>query len=284
MGIYMLEEQHEKLYRELQDICEMNKEKMIGQMVNFIRYRFKKTRQKAAVIGASGGVDSSLTAKLAVLALGPKNVLLVKLPYDGLTSKESSDYVDLLAKACGIPERNVSEVSIKSSTDCSLEELRNKGFDLASVDMGNMMARERMKMLFAIARIKGGMVLDTCNFTEIMLGYLTKFGDGASDLNAVWSLYKTWVWILASYMGVPEQIVRRVPIAELCAGQTDESDLGISYPVADTILWMRYARKISKRKLVCEYKFPKKVIEIVEKRVKISKHKSSPTPVCWIKL
>lgn len=285
MEIYTLEKQHEDLYQEFQQVCIRNKEKMITQMVNFIRDRYRDSGLKFAVVGASGGVDSSLTAMLATLALGPENVLLVKLPYMGLTSCESSQYVDFLAGACAISRDNVFEIAIDRATNESLAQLRNAGFELTSLDVGNAMARERMKMLFAIARVRGGMVLDTCNFTEILLGYLTKFGDGASDLNPVGSLFKTWVWILADYTGIPDEIVRRVPTAELSADQTDEGDLGIAYPATDIILWLRYGQKIPclKEQLTGKYNFPPKIVEIIERKVIRNRHKSSPTPVCDIK-
>lgn len=282
MGIYMLEKQHERLLRQLKHRCEMRRDEMIGQIVEFIRERFRKSGQKIAVIGASGGVDSSLTAWLAVMALGAENVLLVKLPYEGLTSDESSAYVDLLAKALGMPKRNVVEVSIKKSTDASIEELKDQGFILESVDEGNMMARQRMNKLFAIARLRRGMVLDTCNFTEILLGYLTKFGDGASDLNPIGTLYKTWVLMLAEYLGVPNVIVMRKPTAELRVGQTDEDDLEMRYAVADVILWLHFGLKVPFAQIVTDYGFPAPVVEMLEERIEKNEHKRVPTPLCVI--
>lgn len=279
-----MEKQHEKLYQELQQICVRNKEKILTQMVNFIRSRYQNSGLNTAIVGTSGGVDSSLTVALAALALGPERVLLVKLPYEGLTSSESSRYVDLLASVLGIPGKNVFEIAINKATDASLTQLRDTGFDLTDLDIGNAMARERMKMLFGIARVRGGMVLDTCNLTEILLGYLTKFGDGASDLNPVGNIFKTWVWILAEHVGVPDEIVQRIPTAELSAGQTDEGDLGISYQAADMILWLRYGQKVPclKEQLTEKYNFPSQIIESVERKVIRNRHKSSPTPVCEI--
>lgn len=286
MEIYTLEKKHEGLYEEFRRICIINKQNMTAQMVCFIRNRYKDSGLKTAIVGASGGVDSSLTAMLATLALGPENVLLVKLPYRGLTSDESSQYVDLLARACAITRDNVFEIPINVATDASIVQLRDAGFDLTPLEVGNAMARERMKMLFAIAKIRSGMVLDTCNLTEILLGYLTKFGDGASDLNPVGNLFKTWVWILADYVGVPDEIVKRTPTAELSAGQSDEGDLGLSYQVADMILWLRYGKKIPclEEQLTGKYGFPPQIVDVIERRVRTNRHKSSPTPVCEIKI
>lgn len=286
MEIYTLEKQHEELYEEFRQICIINREKIITRMVSFIRNIYEDSGLNTAIVGASGGVDSSLTATLATMALGPENILLVKLPYEGLTSGESSQYVDLLARACAIPGRNIFEIAINKAVDASLVQLRNAGFELADLDIGNAMARERMKMLFAIARVRRGMVLDTCNLTEILLGYLTKFGDGASDLNPVGNIFKTWVWILADYAGVPDKIVQRIPTAELSADQTDESDLGVAYPAADLILWLRYGKKIPclKEDLTGRYSFPLRIVDTLERKVRMNRHKSSPTPVCEIKL
>lgn len=288
MEIYTLEKQHEALYQEFQQICIRNRTKMIGQMVGFIQNIYQDSGLNIAVVGASGGVDSSLTATLATLALGPENVLLVKLPYLGLTNVVSSQYVDLLARTLEIPRKNIFEIVINKATDASLAQLRDAGFILTDLDIGNAMARERMKMLFGIARVRGGMVLDTCNLTEILLGYLTKFGDGASDLNPIGSLFKTWVWILAEYAGVPNEIVRRIPTAELSSGQTDEGDLGISYQASDMILWLCYGCGLhlpqKKEELTGKYNFPPQIIENVIQKVRRNRHKSSPTPVCKIKL
>jgi NAD+ synthetase len=181
-----------------------------------------------AVIGISGGVDSAVTAALAVRALGRENVIGVRLPYR-TSSAASLDHAQLVIDALGIESRTVD---ITAAVDGYLahEPEADGG------RRGNVMARTRMIALFDLSARYRALPLGTGNKTERLFGYFTWHADDSPPVNPIGDLYKTQVWELARHLGVPEVIITKPPTADLIVGQTDEGDLGISYARADEIL------------------------------------------------
>ena len=277
--IYGLSAKQMPFYEQFKDIATRNPDLILDQVMGFFEALYKGTETKRAVIGLSGGIDSALTTFFAVKYFGPENVFVVKMPYGKISSSESIAYANLLIEQLNIPDENVFEIGIEKAVDETIESLKKAGVKLDAVDRGNVMARERMKILYAIARVFGGRVLDTCNITEVLIGYFTIGGDGQSDLNPMGGLYKTWVWELSRIFGLPQKIIDIAPSAGLEAGQTDEKDLGISYPALDLLLYLKYAKKVTDLFLENKYFFSKEVIEMVAKRVRASRYKSAPTPV-----
>lgn len=181
------------------------------------------------VVGLSGGVDSAVTAYLAAEALGRENVRAVMMPYAS-SSRESLLDAKRVVEALGIPSETVD---ITPMVDPALKALGAGD----RVRAGNIMARQRMIILYDISARDRALVLGTSNKTEFLLGYGTLFGDMASAINPLGDLYKTQVWQLAAALGVPEQIVGKKPTADLWSGQTDEGELGFSYRDADRLLF-----------------------------------------------
>jgi NAD+ synthetase len=181
-----------------------------------------------AVVGLSGGVDSAVTAFLCARALGPENVYAFRLPY-ATSSPASLADAQLVANALGIACRTID---ITPAVDGYLQ------FE-PSADArrrGNVMARTRMTVLFDQSAALGGLPIGTGNKTERLLGYFTWHADDTPPLNPLGDLFKTQVWALARYLGVPQVLIDKAPSADLEAGQTDEADLGITYARADAIL------------------------------------------------
>jgi len=195
----------------------------------FIRESVAATGASKAVVGLSGGIDSAVVAKLCVDALGPERVVCIFMPSSG-TPKEDYGITEDLAGSWGV-EYRAMDISQAVS---DLDELL--GGDLSPMDKGNLSARCRMTVLFSVARQLGGVVMGTSNRSEYMMGYFTKYGDGASDIAPLVCLYKTQVWQLARIIGVPDEIISRPPSAGLWDGQTDESDMGITYAELDPVL------------------------------------------------
>ncbi len=204
----------------------------------FIANEVRKVGLERVVVGVSGGVDSALSCMLAVRALGPGNVLAIKMPYR-TSSPESRRHADLLIERAGVESL---EVEITPQIDAYFARFP----DADRVRRGNKMARERMTILYDHSARWRALVLGTSNKTELLLGYGTLHGDMASAVNPLGDLYKTQVWALAEYVGVPEEIVRKEPTADLWAGQTDEAELGFSYREVDELLYcmvdLRYSR------------------------------------------
>ncbi len=184
------------------------------------------------IVGLSGGVDSSVTATLAVRALGAENVVGVRMPYR-TSSEESLTHAEELATRLGI---ELLTVDITGAVDAYLAAADP---DADPTRRGNVMARVRMITLFDLSAKYGALPLGTGNKTERLMGYFTWHGDDAPPVNPLGDLFKTQVIKLARHLGIPEAIVDKPATADLVLGQTDEGDLGISYDRSDRILhWL----------------------------------------------
>ncbi len=200
-------------------------------LVHFIRDEMARRGFDCALVGVSGGVDSAVTAYLAAKALGPANVIGVRMPYRS-SSKESLDHAQLVIDALGIRSQTV-DISAAVDGYLSNEPQADHG------RRGNVMARMRMITLFDLAAKHRGIPLGTGNKTERLFGYFTWHADDSPPINPLGDLFKTQVWVLARHLTVPDVIISKPPTADLIVGQTDEGDFGISYDKADTILnWL----------------------------------------------
>lgn len=198
-------------------------------LVNFLRDELVRRRGiEKAVIGVSGGVDSAVVAFLCARALGPRNVLGVRMPYS-TSSSQSAKHGKLVIEKTGITDRLVD---ISSAVDGYLKEETH----VSGQRRGNIMARMRMIVLFDQSAKIGGLPIGTGNKSERMFGYFTWHGDDSPPINPIGDLFKTQVWALARHLGVPKEIVDKPATADLIRGQTDEDDLGITYERADRIL------------------------------------------------
>jgi NAD+ synthase (glutamine-hydrolysing) len=199
-------------------------------LVAFLRDEVVERRKfTKGIVGLSGGVDSALTAFLAVQALGKENVIGVRMPYR-TSSPESLAHAQLVIDKLGIP---CETIDISAAVDGYLAQAPDAG----PARKGNVMARERMIALFDLSERHKALPLGTGNKSERLLGYFTWHADDTPPVNPLGDLFKTQVWALARHVGVPEAIVSKPATADLVAGQTDEGDFGISYPKADRILY-----------------------------------------------
>ncbi len=202
----------------------MNYEEEIKRIENFIRERVGNLN--GGVIGLSGGIDSSVIAFISVKALGKDKVYGLILPYGDQDTNDG----ELVAKELGI---NYEIININPMVE-AFEQ--NASFFGKTLPKGNLMARIRMCLLYGAANEKNMLVLGTTNKSEMEIGYFTKYGDGAVDIEPIVHLYKTQVWKLAEKLGIPKQIIEKKPSAGLWDGQTDEDELGFSYPTLDKVL------------------------------------------------
>ncbi len=230
----------------------------------FIANEVHKVGMQRVVVGLSGGVDSSLSAFLAVEALGPKNVLGLKMPYK-TSSRESLEHADLVIAATGMESLTVE---ITPQIDAYFARFP----DADHVRRGNKMARERMTILYDHSARWQALVLGTSNKTELLLGYGTLYGDMASALNPLGDLYKTQVWALAEEVGVPRPIIEKKPSADLWVGQTDEAELGFSYREVDGLLYLMVDLRYSREELIAEG-FSESFIDQVYRRIMNSQYK-----------
>jgi len=200
-------------------------------LVSFLREELKLRGFKRGVLGLSGGVDSAVTAYLAARALGPENVVGIRMPYR-TSNPDSLNHAQLVIDSLGIQSRTID---ISNAVD---GYLANEP-DASPGRRGNVMARTRMIVLFDQSEREKALPLGTGNKTERLLGYFTWHADDSPPINPLGDLFKSQVWELARHLGVPEAIVSKPASADLIEGQTDEGDFGISYARADQILnWL----------------------------------------------
>lgn len=236
----------------------------VKSATEFIRRKVESSGARGVVVGVSGGVDSSVTATLCVKAIGSNRVLLLFMP-DEITTEEDRRCVSLLSQWLGV---EVREVPITTTVYAFFDLLGRAD----RVTEGNLRARVRMVVLYWFANRERRLVVGTSNRSEWLTGYFTKYGDGASDLAPLLTLYKTQVWQLARWLGIPEFIVNRTPSARLWSGQEDERELGIRYTILDSVL-VRWERGYDPKAIASEIEAPLHVVDRIVKLVQSSSHK-----------
>jgi NAD+ synthase len=236
-------------------------------LVEFIRDETHNAGFRKGIVGLSGGIDSTVVAYLAVKALGRENVLGILMPYK-TSSAQSREDAELVAREIGI---RTELVEITPMVDGYLA--RANGVD--NVRAGNVMARQRMIVLYDLSSRERALVIGTSNKTEIFLGYGTLFGDLACAINPLGDLYKTQVWQLAAALGVPQYLIDKQPSADLWEGQTDEGEFGFTYKRADHLLYFMIDERRSMSELK-EMGFEPQLIERVKMMVMKNQFKRRP--------
>lgn len=207
----------------------MNEALVADWLTDFIRDELVRRRGfSRCVVGVSGGVDSALVAFLCARAIGPENVYGVRMPYR-TSSQDSLDHGQMVIDALGI---HADTIDISDAVDGYLQHEP----DADGRRRGNVMARQRMIVLFDQSEKRRALPVGTGNKTERLFGYFTWHADDSPPINPLGDLFKTQVWRLSRYLGVPEVIVGKPASADLVVGQTDELDFGITYARADRIL------------------------------------------------
>ena len=239
-------------------------------LTGFIKSEVTRVGFSRAVVGLSGGIDSALACYLAAEALGPENVLAVRMPYKS-SSPDSLAHAGLVIEALQIPSLTVE---ITGMVDPLFEQFPEAN----ALRRGNAMARARMIVLFDQSAAFNGLVIGTGNKTELLLGYSTWYGDSASALNPVGDLYKAQVRQLSRAVGVPSPIIDKPPSADLWEGQTDEAELGFTYEDADKLLYLLVDQRYRPEDCI-ETGFSQKFVETVVRRIQRNHFKRVMPPI-----
>ncbi|HLD33778.1 MAG TPA: NAD+ synthase [Candidatus Nanoarchaeia archaeon] len=235
--------------------------KHVEGIVRFIKKQIEGA--EGAVVGLSGGIDSSVVAALCVRALGKDKVVGIGMPARGITLRKDVDDARSLAEQLGIRFYVYPVDGVVNELQVLHTDLYNH-----SLAAANSKARARMMILYAYANIHDYRVAGTGNKSELGVGYFTKHGDGAADFLPIGNLYKYQVVELAKYLKIPESIIKKTPSAGLWRGQTDETELGMTYDELDRILQ-------GKTKGIAPDK-----IRRVKEYVENSEHKRMMPPIC----
>lgn len=233
-------------------------------LVLFLRDAVGKVGFQRAVVGLSGGIDSALSCFLAAEALGPDNVLAIRMPYKSSSPGSLSD-AQAVIDALGVRSDTVEITPV-------VDPLFERFPDITPMRKGNVMARTRMVVLYDQSVAFNGLVIGTSNKTETLLGYTTIYGDNAAAVQPITDLYKSQVRQLSRALGVPQSVIDKAPSADLWAGQTDEDELGYTYDTADQLLYLLVDRRYTVDEVVAEG-FDRAVVERIWRQVRLNHYK-----------
>ena len=239
-------------------------------LTGFIHSEITRAGFSRAVINLSGGIDSAVSYALAVQALGPQNVLAIRLPYRS-SSPDSLDHAQILVDQFNTP---VVTIPITEMVDPLIS--REPG--MSPMRKGNIMARVRMIVAYDQSEAFKGLVVGTGNKTEILLGYTTLFGDSACAINPIGDLYKTQIRQLAHALSIPEAIIAKPPSADLWIGQTDEDELGFTYEEVDKLLYLLVDQRYRPPECV-EAGFDATFVQSVVERIRRNQFKRVLPPI-----
>ncbi|MGA2967899.1 MAG: NAD+ synthase [Candidatus Levyibacteriota bacterium] len=241
-------------------LAKINPEFENKKIVQFIKNTLVKQKIEKTVIGISGGIDSATSLYLLNNSVPLKNIIVVTLPY----FDNQLEDIDELINSINLPKENLQIIQIKPIVDEIVKALDIRYSDI--VRTGNVMARVRMIALYDLAKKNNALVCGTENRSEHLLGYFTRFGDEASDIEPIRHLYKTQVYELAKYLGVPQKIVDKKPSANLWGEQTDEGEFGFTYQEADAVLYLYFDKKFSVEEIEKQgFENSKRIIEFAKK-------------------
>jgi NAD+ synthase len=244
-----------------------------NHITDFITSQVDAAGVDSAVMGLSGGIDSTLVSHLAVKALGEDNVYGLVMPSEVNRDQNMSDAERVASELLGI-EYDVVEIA--PIVDAFLD-----GFPAAEGDqlaVGNLRVRCRAVLNYIAANHRDALVLGTGNKSEALVGYFTKYGDGAVDCHPIANLYKGQVRQLAKHVGVPDDLAEKTASAEMWLDQTDEEEMGLNYPTLDSILALHVEGGVSKSATAAEVGVDEATIERVTSLYEGSKHKRAAPP------
>ncbi len=239
-------------------------------LTGFIKSEINRVGFTRAVVGLSGGINSALSCVLAAEALGPENVLAVRMPYKS-SSPESLEHAQMVIEQFKVQSETVEITGM-------VDALISRDPEMSKTRKGNIMARARMIVLYDQSEVFKGLVVGTGNKTEILLGYTTLWGDSASALNPIGDLYKAQIRQLSRALGIPSAIVDKPPSADLWAGQTDENELGFTYEDVDKLLYLLVDHRYSPEECI-EVGFDPTFVETVVTRIRRNQFKRMLPPI-----
>lgn len=232
----------------------------------FIKTRVSEAGAEGVVIGVSGGIDSTVVVTIAVRALGPQKVHALYLP-SNTTPSDDFDDVKTLCSNLGI---ELMVIDIQKVIDAFSESISQS--EQPTLEWMNLKPRIRQSCWYYYANKLNYLVCGTGNKSELMIGYYTKFGDGAVDILPIGDVYKTQVYQLGEYLSIPEKILKKIPSAGLLEGQTDEDEIGISYSQLDCIL-LGLERFQTDREVADRLGIPLSLVKRVKSMIYQSEHK-----------
>lgn len=251
----------------MSEIPKIDLEKTKSDIVEFIKSKVSEANSDGIAIGLSGGIDSTLVAYLACEAVGPDSVFGIVMP-SSTTPTEDKIHGIQIAQHLGIDYKEIAIDSILN------EFLSVTQLDNDNLAIGNLKARIRMSTLYYYANFKNYLVIGTGNKSEILIGYFTKHGDGACDMEPIGDLYKSEVFKLSESLNISEEILNKPPRAGLWENQTDEDEIGMSYALLDEILYLYTEKDMKNTEIAQKLDISIDDVDMIIAKVIRSEHKS----------
>lgn len=242
-------------------------EKTKSEIVEFIKSKVSESKTDGIVVGLSGGIDSTLSAYMACEAVGKDNVFGIVMP-SATTPAEDTVHGIEIAKTLGIEYKEIAIDGILN------EFLSVTQLEKNNLAIGNLKARIRMSIIYYYANQKNYLVSGTGNKSEILIGYFTKHGDGACDMEPIGDLYKTEVYELSEYLDISKAILKKPPRAGLWEDQTDEAEIGMSYELLDQILYLYKEKDMKNTEIAEKLAVSVDDVDMIINKIVRSEHKS----------
>lgn len=248
-------------------VTEQNVNIYVQRIANWIRTKMEEANRKGLVLGMSGGVDCSVVARICQVANVP--IHLVLMPYDANTKNANSQIHAMeLVKKFGFTYHIFDIKPVVDALTISMQEEFSSASSDANHTLANANIRPRIRMtyLYQFAQLNNYFVVGTGNMSERTVGYFTKWGDGACDINPLGFLTKAEVYIIAKFLEIPYSIIDKKPSADLWENQTDEEELGMSYLQIDNYILKGTSGSSA-------------IDDLIKHRSMLSKHKLEEIPV-----
>jgi NAD+ synthase len=260
-------------------IPEIDADKTLRSISNFIEYSLIESNAQGLVMGLSGGLDSSTAVMISARVVNPEKILALIMPTSSTPRGDVEDAV-ALAKELGINYKVLDLDPLLAPVENICREGLNK--EHKHLAQANLKPRMRMMILYYHANALNRLVVGTGNRTELLVGYFTKYGDGGADILPLGNLYKKDVRQLAEHLGMPASILGKKPTAGLWPGQTDEEDLGISYVLLDKILYLLADENLDEDEVATKLGISSREVVKVRIMMQQAQHKLQTPPIAQI--
>lgn len=257
----------------LEEIIKKDYQSIQSKIERFLAEEVLQRQSSGVIFGLSGGIDSAVIASLCAMSLKDKSLALL-MPDSKITPSTDTEDALKLVDQLGLNYKLIDTSSVHSEYSKYLEP--------NSLALGNLRARIRSNILYYYANSKNLLVLGSSDRSEYLIGYFTKFGDGAADLLPIVSLYKTQIREFAKSLGVPDSIISKKSSPSLWQGHTAEDEIGLSYEEVDLILHCTIDKNISLQETADLAEIDLSIVDKIHKLYKKSEHKRITVTSCQL--